>query len=161
MNCICTSMMKTNGCWGAFFARLALGGVMLPHGLQKTIGAFGGNGFSGTMGFFTGTLGLPSVIAFLVIAAESIGAIAIVLGLMTRFSAASLAIVMAGAIWMGHLQNGFFMNWFGAQAGEGFEYHLLAIGLCLTLVASGGGALSLDRKLSSCGDANASSCCSR
>jgi len=161
MTGICSSLFKTNGCWGSFFARLALGGVMLPHGLQKTVGAFGGNGFSGTMGFFTGTLGLPSAIAFLVIMAESLGAIAILLGFMTRFSAASLAVVMAGAACMGHLQNGFFMNWFGAQAGEGFEYHLLAIGLCLVLVACGGGALSLDCKLSSCGDTKAGSCCSR
>ena len=44
-----------------------------------------------------------------------------------------------------HLANGFFMNWFGNQKGEGFEYHILAIGIALALMIKGSGALSLDR----------------
>ena len=132
---------------GALIARLALGLVILPHGLQKTVGLFGGYGFQGTMGFFTGQLGLPTVIAALVIAAESLGSISILIGFLTRFCAASIALVMAGAITMAHWQNGFFMNWFGNQAGEGFEYHLLVIGLALSLVVSGGGRWSIDSKI--------------
>jgi len=46
---------------------------------------------------------------------------------------------------MVHVQNGFFMNWFGNQSGEGFEYHLLVVGMSLALVISGGGKWSLDR----------------
>lgn len=163
MDCICTSLLKlnTNCSWAAFIARLTVAGVILPHGLQKTLGWFGGYGFSGTMQAFTTTMGLPTVIAFLVIAAESAGALSLAFGFLTRFCAASLAIVMAGAAWIAHANNGFFMNWFGQQAGEGFEYHLLVIGLCVSLVVSGGGALSLDRYLckgSACGNEKTACC---
>ena len=56
--------------------------------------------------------------------------------LLTRVSAAAIAIVMVGAIFAVHVQFGFFMNWFGAKSGEGFEYHLLAIGLAVALTDS-------------------------
>jgi putative oxidoreductase len=108
---------------------------------------FGGYGYSGTMGFLTGTVGLPTIVAFLVIAAESAGALALIFGFLTRFCAASLAVVMLGAILMAHGQNGFFMNWQGGQAGEGYEYHILAIGLALSLVVSGAGRFSIDGML--------------
>ncbi len=39
------------------------------------------------------------------------------------------------------------MNWSGSQAGEGFEYHILAVGLAVALIIRGGGTLSLDRVL--------------
>lgn len=144
MSNVLTSLLKTDSSVSALLCRLTLGLVMLPHGLQKTVGMFGGYGFSGSMGFLTGTVGLSSVVAFLVIAAESVGAIALILGFLTRFCAASIGIVMLGAAFMAHAQNGFFMNWQGAQAGEGYEYHILAIGLALALVVSGGGRLSID-----------------
>ena len=132
----------------ALVGRLTLALVILPHGLQKTLGWFGGYGFEGTTGFFTGTLGMPFIIAALVIAAESLGALAIAMGFLTRFCAGSLIVVMIGAIYMAHWSNGFFMNWMGQQQGEGFEYHLLVIGLALALTISGGGKFSLDNKLS-------------
>lgn len=161
MICACTALMKTNCNLGATVARLTVGLVMVPHGLQKTIGAFGGFGFSGTMDLFTAKLGLAWVVALLVIMAESVGAIALILGFMTRFCAASLAVVMLGAVFMGHAQHGFFMNWFGQQQGEGFEYHVLVIGLCLSLLVTGGGAFSVDRTLSSKGDTTSGGCCAR
>jgi putative oxidoreductase len=37
------------------------------------------------------------------------------------------------------MKNGFFMNWFGTQAGERYEYHLLVIGMALALIIAGGG----------------------
>jgi putative oxidoreductase len=154
MKCCVNSLIKTDGTMAALVGRVTLGLVMLPHGLQKTIGAFGGYGFEGTMGFFTGTLGLSPVIAFLVIMAESVGAAALLVGMFTRFCAASLAIVMIGAASMAHASNGFFMNWFGAQAGEGIEYHLLVIGLALSLVISGGGRFSVDGALAKRGCAS-------
>jgi putative oxidoreductase len=43
------------------------------------------------------------------------------------------------------LQHGFFMNWSGKQAGEGFEFHLLAIAIAIALMLRGGGRWSLDR----------------
>ena len=141
-------LLQTDSSLAALLARLTVALVILPHGLQKTVGMFGGYGFSGTMGFFTGTLGLSAIVAFLVIMAESAGALALAFGFMTRFCAASLIIVMCGAMTFGHLENGFFMNWFGNQKGEGIEYHLLVIGTALSVVVSGAGRFSLDRLIS-------------
>lgn len=141
-------LVTTDNSLTPFILRLVLGFSILPHGLQKTLGLFGGYGFSGTMGYFTGTLGMPWIVAFLVIMGESLGAISIILGFLTRFSAASIALIMFGAISMAHFQNGFFMNWSGEQKGEGFEYHILVIGISLALLLAGAGRWSLDRKLS-------------
>lgn len=136
--------LSTDDSTTRLFQRLVLGAVILPHGAQKLFGLFGGFGFAGTMGFFTGTLGLPVPMGWLVIAAESIGALALIAGLATRLTAFGVAAVMVGAVWFTHLPHGFFMNWTGAQGGEGFEYHLLALALALPLVVKGGGAASLD-----------------
>ena len=148
MNSFLINLCKTTNDLAPLIVRVFIGGVMLPHGLQKTLGMFGGYGFEGTMGFFTGTLGLPWIVALLVILGESLGSLALILGLLTRFCAASMILIMVGAMTMGHLQHGFFMNWFGTQAGEGFEYHLLVIGMALSLVISGAGRWSIDRKIS-------------
>lgn len=126
--------------------RVALGAVLLPHGLQKTIGAFGGGGFDGTMAFFA-SIGVPAPLAVLVILAESLGAIALIAGVGTRIAAFGAAATMLGAVFLTHLPNGFFMNWYGNQAGEGFEFHILAIALAVPLVIRGGGAYALDRVL--------------
>lgn len=128
--------------------RVVLGLVMFPHGAQKVLGWFGGYGLAGTLGYFTDTLHIPAPIAFLVIVAESFGALALVLGLGTRLAALGIAAVMTGAVLMSHLSHGFFMNWFGNQKGEGFEYHLLALALAVPLVVQGGGAWALDRLFS-------------
>ena len=84
------------------------------------------------------------VIAILVILGESLGALGLITGFLTRFCAAGILIIMTGAIVMSHAGNGFFMNWSGKQGGEGFEYHLLAIALCIPLLISGGGLFSAD-----------------
>jgi len=130
-----------------WFQRIVLGLVMFPHGAQKLLGWFGGYGFSGTMGFFTDVMHIPAPLAFLIIVGESFGAIGLVLGVGTRLAAAGIAAIMLGAIFTTHVSVGFFMNWFGAQKGEGFEYHLLALALALPLVIRGGGWLSLDGAL--------------
>lgn len=130
--------------WGLLILRVALGLVILPHGAQKLLGWFGGNGFKGTMGFFTGTLHIPAPAALLVIVAEFFGALGLIFGLFTRLDAFGIALVMLGAAIMAHRPNGFFMNWGGKQKGEGFEFHILAIGMALVLLVYGGGPLSLD-----------------
>lgn len=127
--------------------RLTLALVIFPHGAQKLLGWWGGYGFSGTMGYLTSQVGLPWLLAFVVILAESVGALALAAGLLSRVTAAGIAAVMVGAIFTAHLQYGFFMNWSGNQAGEGFEYHLLALGIALAVLIRGGGAWSLDRLL--------------
>jgi putative oxidoreductase len=138
-------LFYTDNAWTGLVLRLTLGLVMFPHGAQKLLGWYGGFGFSGTMGFFTETMHLPWIVAFLVVVGESFGSIALLLGLLTRFTAASFIVIMLGAITTSHLPNGFFMNWFGKQQGEGYEYHLLVIGLSLALVITGAGKWSVDR----------------
>ena len=138
-------LIQTDDSWTGLILRLTLGLVMFPHGAQKLLGWYGGFGFSGTMGFFTETMHLPWLIALLVIIGESFGSVALLLGLLTRFTAASLAVIMVGAIVTTHMPNGFFMNWFGKQAGEGYEYHLLVIGIGLALLITGAGKWSVDR----------------
>lgn len=127
--------------------RLALGLVILPHGAQKLLGWFGGYGFGGTMNFFTETMGIPAILALLAILAESFGALGLIVGLGTRIAALGVGATIGVAAFMVHLQHGFFMNWSGQQAGEGFEYHLLVVGMALALVIAGGGKWSLDRLL--------------
>lgn len=124
--------------------RVLLGLVIFPHGAQKLLGWFGGYGFSGTMGFFTGTLHLPAPLALLVILGESLGALGLIAGAGTRLAAFGISAIMAGAVLTTHAQFGFFMNWFGAQKGEGFEYHLLVLALSLPLVIWGGGRFAVD-----------------
>lgn len=137
-------LIETDGNDGAaLVARLALGLVILPHGLQKLLGLFGGYGFGATVGFFTG-MGVPAFIAVLIILGESFGALFLILGLISRVSAAGISLIMLGAVLLVHLPNGFFMNWFGTQKGEGFEYHILALGLALIVLVRGGGKWSLD-----------------
>jgi putative oxidoreductase len=128
--------------------RLVLAGVFLPHGLQKTAGWFGGYGYTGTMGYFTQTMGIPAPLAFAAIAAETLGPIALILGLGGRVAGAAIVVLMAVAVATTHLPNGFFMNWFGNQKGEGFEYHILAVALALVVVIRGSGAYSLDAWIS-------------
>jgi putative oxidoreductase len=140
-------IFKTENDFSLTILRITLALVMFPHGAQKMLGWFGGYGFSGTMGFFTGTLGVPAVMAFLVIMAEFAGALGLIVGLGTRVAAFGMIAVMTGAIIMVHSSHGFFMNWYGNQQGEGFEYHLLVIGLALVLMVRGGGAFSLDRQM--------------
>ena len=141
-------LLATDAGWGASAARLALAVVMFPHGAQKALGWFGGHGWSGTMGFLTQQIGLPAVLAAGVIVLELLAPLLLLVGLATRAAALGIAAVMVGAVATVHLQHGFFMNWSGTQAGEGFEYHLLALGLAAALVLGGGGRTSLDRLLS-------------
>jgi putative oxidoreductase len=127
--------------------RLVLGVVFFAHGAQKMLGWFGGYGFTGTMGFFTGGLHIPAPFAFLAIAAEFFGGIGLLLGLLTRIAAFGIAVNMIVAILTVHLQFGFFANWTGQQKGEGFEFHLLVLAITTFLMIKGGGAFSVDRKL--------------
>lgn len=117
------ALFQTDDGWAGFILRFTLGLVMFPHGAQKLFGWYGGFGFDG------------------------IGRLALLAGLLTRFTAASLAVIMLGAITMVHLPHGFFMNWFGKQQGEGYEYHLLVIGIAATLLVIGAGRWSIDREV--------------
>ncbi|HKI01818.1 MAG TPA: DoxX family protein [Thermoanaerobaculia bacterium] len=140
-------LMQTDADVGMLIVRLTLGIVMFPHGAQKLLGWFGGGGFSATMAGMT-AMGLPAAVVFLVILAEFFGALSLITGFLGRVGAFGVLSVMLGAIFLVHLPNGFFMNWMGSQKGEGFEYHLLAIGMALAVLVKGSGALSIDRSMS-------------
>ena len=132
----------------ALVLRLGLGIVMFPHGAQKVLGWFGGYGLAGTWGFMTGQLHIPAVFAALAITAEFAGSLGLIVGLLGRVAAFGIGVEMAVAAFVGgHVANGFFMNWSGHQAGEGFEYHILVIVIALAVMIKGSGALSLDRLL--------------
>lgn len=134
--------------WSLLISRLALGIVILPHGMQKALGSFGGYGFEGTLGAFT-SMGMPLLLGVLVILAEFVGSIGVILGAGTRFMAFSIFLTLGGAMFLGgHVNNGFFMNWFGAQAGEGMEYFILVLGLAASLMVSGSGKFSVDNLIS-------------
>jgi putative oxidoreductase len=113
------------------------------------LGWFGGYGFTGTMGFFTNVLHIPALFAFLAIAAEFLGGLGLILGFLTRIAALGIFSNMIVAIAMVHHQFGFFMNWTGAQKGEGYEYHLLVTAVTVFLMIRGAGAYSVDRLVSS------------
>lgn len=124
--------------------RLVLGIVFFAHGAQKVLGWWGGYGFTGTMGFFTGTMGIPAPLAFLAIMAEFLGGLGLIVGALTRVAAFGIFSVMTVAVMKVHLPFGFFMNWNGDQKGEGFEYHLLAMAIAAALALRGAGTLSID-----------------
>lgn len=138
------TVLATHPNIGFSITRLTLGLVLFPHGAQKLLGLFGGNGFTATMEFFTTQMGLPSIVALSVILIEFFGSISLILGFISRFWALAVAGMFMGIIFTTQLEHGFFMNWFGNQAGEGYEYSLLVIGLALTIVVNGSGIWSMD-----------------
>ncbi|MEJ7766378.1 MAG: DoxX family protein [Chitinophagaceae bacterium] len=135
--------------WAAFVARIILGLVVFPHGAQKLLGWFGGYGFEGTMGYMTGQMNLPWIIGFLVIIIESIGSLLLIIGFFTRIAALAILCNFIGIILHSNLDNGFFMNWdMLPDRPEGYEYHLLILGVSFVLIIMGGGKWSIDAVLS-------------
>ncbi len=126
--------------------RLIVGVAFFAHGAQQALGWFGGFGLSATLGGLS-KMGMPGLLAWYIICATFLGGLGLLLGFLTRVAAAAIIVLMLGAIFMVHIKVGFFMNWYGQLHGEGFEYHLLAIGGALVLLFKGGGAFSVDRAI--------------
>jgi len=140
-------LIATNDDVAGLVLRVILGIVFFAHGAQLTLGWFGGNGFAATMQFFTQNMHIPTAFAVLAIMAQFLGSLGLIVGLLTRVAAFGIGVVMLVAIVMVHLPVGFFMNWFGNQKGEGYEFHLLAVAICVALMIKGGGKASIDRAL--------------
>ncbi|MDF2189510.1 DoxX family protein [Paraflavitalea sp. CAU 1676] len=140
-------ILATTDSYSWFILRVALGFVMLGHGVQKAFGWFGGYGWDNTIGYFTGTVGMPSWMGALVILIESLGALLLIVGFAGRINAALTGIVMIGAFFVDHLPNGFFMNWFGTNKGEGYEFDILLWAIALVITINGSGRCSIDRWL--------------
>lgn len=122
-----------------FFAGLFL----MPHGAQKLFGWFDGGGLSGAAGYFSQNLGLePGMFwAVLVGGTEFFGGLFVAIGFLTRPAALAVAVLMAVAIVLVHLGNGFF-----AMAG-GYEYPLLWGLIALAIAMRGGGRMSVDQAI--------------
>ena len=142
------SICATNGSIGTTVVRFVLGIVFFAHGAQLMLGWFGGYGLHATLQFFASVLHIPTALALLAICAEFFGGLALLAGFATRLAAIGIGIDMLVALLTVHRQFGFFMNWFGAQKGEGYEYHLLTISITVFLIIEGAGPLSIDRLVS-------------
>lgn len=139
----------------ALIARIALGITLFPHGAQKLFGWFGGYGFNGTMGFLTGTVGLPYIVGLLVILIEFFGSLFLIVGFATRLAAIGIIVNFLGVVISSHINNGFFMNWsMQANKGEGLEYFMLLFGLALISLLAGGGRASIDAAITNSDESN-------
>lgn len=140
-------IFRTNQSYAPIVARIFLAWTLFPHGAQKLPGWFGGYGFNKSMEYFTESVGLPPVMGFMVIMIEFFGPLFVLAGLATRLWSFAIAVVMIGIV-VTNFHTYFFMNWYGTQPEEGYEFFLLAIGLALSLTVSGGGKISADALVS-------------
>lgn len=141
-------IFNTNDDWTGFVIRLTLGLILFPHGAQKMFGWFGGPGFSKEVEHLTEYMHLPWIISVMVILTEFWGSVSLIMGLASRLWSVAFGVLFVNIIFIAHLENGFFMNWFETQKGEGYEYHLLVIGLCIALGLNGSGKYSADQLIS-------------
>jgi putative oxidoreductase len=127
--------------------RLVLGGAFIVHGGGKMFGWFGRGGWDATVQNFTG-MGIPAPLAAFTIITEFVGGVCVVLGILTRFWAAGLAIIMINAIALVHFADGW-----DAQTGEWLGFYklwtsnekqlaLMAMGLALLLGGPGHWAIA-------------------
>jgi putative oxidoreductase len=139
-----SKLLRTRNDWTLTLIRVTAGCVMLPHGMQKIFGWFGGAGFTATMHNF-GQRGFPASLVFLMIMAEFAGSLGLILGLLSRIAAFAIAVDMTVAAITVTSKFGMFINWAGKQKGEGMEFQFLMIAMALVIMIAGGGALSVDR----------------
>jgi putative oxidoreductase len=140
-------ILRTNGDWLITIVRSVLGVVFFAHGAQKALGWFGGPGLQSTVSVFREHLGIPAPLAVLAVTAEFLGGLGLIVGLLSRVAALSIAAVMIVALLTVHWKFGFFMNWYGDKQGQGIEYHILVLVLAVVVMIKGGGASSLDQVL--------------
>ena len=142
-----TWMLGTDGDWVITIVRIVLGVVFFAHGAQKALGWFGGAGLQSTVRVFREQLRIPAPLALLSVAAEFLGGLGLIVGLLSRIAALGIAVVMIVALVAVHGKFGFFMNWYGEKQGHGIEYHILVLALALAVMVKGAGAFSLDQVL--------------
>ena len=140
-------IISTDNSYNWLFMRVTLGIVMLAHGVQKAFGWFEGFGWTNSVNYFTHNVGLPTILAVFIILIETLGAVLLIVGFAGRINALLMAIVIAGAFFVNHLSNGFYMNWFGNHKGEGYEFDILFWTIAGVLAINGSGKFSIDRWL--------------
>src|SRR3989442_14410911 len=104
---VLNKLFRTDNDIATAIVRLVLGVVFFAHGAQKMLGWFGGYGFTGTMGFFTGVMHIPALFAFLAIAAGFFGGLCLIFGFLTRIAAFGIFSNMMLAVAMCHHNFGF------------------------------------------------------
>lgn len=129
------------------FVRIALGGALLCHGLQQVAGLFDGAHLVGTVGSFVPQIRMPTPLAPLAIAVESLGAVALVVGLLGRVAALAVVALTAAAAVQQPKVTDLFMGWSGFEGGAGYEYLVKTLVLAAAVLVRGSGAWSLDRGL--------------
>jgi putative oxidoreductase len=139
---IITKTLSTQAGLSTLALRLPLGIILVAHGAQKLFGWFGGYGLEGT-GQWMASIGIePGILmAGLAGSAEFFGGLLLIIGLLTRPAAFVLAFTMLVAIFSVHASNGLFMS------NNGYEFALALLAGTVSLLISGGGALSLDKLL--------------
>lgn len=134
--------------FGPTVLRLAVGVVFAAHGTQKLFGLWGGGGLTGTAAFFA-QLGLTPAypLAILVGLVELGGGLLLIAGAFTLVTAAALTVIMLVAVWTAHLSSGFFLNWtINPGQSHGYEFNLALAGALASLMLTGPGAFSIDRR---------------
>lgn len=128
--------------WASVPLRWGVGIIFFLHGLQKAFGMFGGPGIEKLSQLISG-LGFAPITLFTYLLAytELLGGLFLLLGLCVRISSVFLSIVMLVAIVKVHLAKGFFLS------NGGFEYPLMLLLACISLLISGAGKLSITKKL--------------
>lgn len=121
--------------WALLCVRIAAGIIFVAHGAQKLFGAFGGPGL-GPIVQMMGPIG------YLVSIGEFFGGLGLIFGFLSRFSAASLIVIMLGAIVLVHAKNGFFLS-----PKMGFEFNFALIGLLAPVLLAGPGRIAIGRLL--------------
>lgn len=121
--------------------RLGLGVIFIAHGLQKAFGAFAGPGIEGFSKFLSSLGFAPAGLwAYAAAYTELLGGLFLILGIATRISSGLIFIVIAVAALKVHLAKGFFLS------SGGFEYTLLILCACLSLIIYGPGKWSITKK---------------
>ena len=90
------------------------------------------------MGFFE-SIGLPAIAAYLVVAGEILGGIALILGTFTHLAAWLSLPILLGGTWM-HLVN----NWVFSAEGGGWEFPILLVALAVAVGLGGAGKYAID-----------------
>lgn len=138
-------LLQTDASYIITILRIVAGIIILPYGIQKLSGKLGSNfgpGLQATLQQMK-QRNLPALIAWLVIIGQSLGSIALIIGLFGRIAAVGNFIIYTGAM-ITHAKDGWTLNWFGKKKGEGIEYFIMLLTMLGIIIVEGSGALSVD-----------------
>jgi len=139
-------LLQTNTDFIYLFLRVIAGVIIFPYGMQKLFGWFedlgGGVGIRETL-INMRSKRIPFGIAWSVIIGQSLGSIALLVGLLGRVAAAANFIIFTGALIV-HVRDGWALNWIGRKKGEGIEYFVMLLSILMVVAIKGSGPVSVD-----------------